>query len=213
MLELCRNGKVTNKDCYSFSPYTSYTGYCTRKFSDPSYADKNEKGDYPLILCRYAEVLLTYAEAKIEANDIDKSVVDALNEVRNGRDDVKMPALSLSDLSDQSKARVIVRHERKVELAFEGFRYFDIRRWDGFWKYANRPVMGRPFKGKFEDWPNVTFDENDEPVYDYDAYMPHPSSDYRLVENRTFVQQKHELWPIPQRERNVSPQLTQNPGF
>ena len=125
----------------------------------------------------------------------------------------KMPALSLSDLSDQSKARVIVRHERKVELAFEGFRYFDIRRWDGFWKYANRPVMGRPFKGKFEDWPNVTFDENDEPVYDYDAYMPHPSSDYRLVENRTFVQQKHELWPIPQRERNVSPQLTQNPGF
>ena len=93
------NGKVTNKDCYSFSPYTSYTGYCTRKFSDPSYADKNEKGDYPLILCRYAEVLLTYAEAKIEANDIDKSVVDALNEVRNGRDDVKMPALSLSDLS------------------------------------------------------------------------------------------------------------------
>ena len=157
--------------------------------------------------------ILTYAEAKIEANDIDKSVVDALNEVRNGRDDVKMPALSLSDLSDQSKARVIVRHERKVELAFEGFRYFDIRRWDGFWKYANRPVMGRPFKGKFEDWPNVTFDENDEPVYDYDAYMPHPSSDYRLVENRTFVQQKHELWPIPQRERNVSPQLTQNPGF
>ena len=87
-----------------------------------------------------------------------------MNEVRNGRDDVKMPALSLSDLSDQSKARVIVRHERKVELAFEGFRYFDIRRWDGFWKYANRPVMGRPFKGKFEDWPNVTFDENDEPV-------------------------------------------------
>ena len=158
-------------------------------------------------------MLLTYAEAKIEANDIDKSVVDALNEVRNGRDDVKMPALSLSDLSDQSKARVIVRHERKVELAFEGFRYFDIRRWDGFWKYANRPVMGRPFKGKFEDWPNVTFGENDEPVYDYDAYMPHPSSDYRLVENRTFVQQKHELWPIPQRERNVSPQLTQNPGF
>ena len=106
-------------------------------------------------------MLLTYAEAKIEANDIDKSVVDALNEVRNGRDDVKMPALSLSDLSDQSKARVIVRHERKVELAFEGFRYFDIRRWDGFWKYANRPVMGRPFKGKFEDWPNVTFDENE----------------------------------------------------
>ena len=84
-------------------------------------------------------------EAKIEANDIDKSVVDALNEVRNGRDDVKMPALSLSDLSDQSKARVIVRHERKVELAFEGFRYFDIRRWDGFLEICQSSGDGTSF--------------------------------------------------------------------
>ncbi len=83
--------------------------------------------------------------AKIEANDIDKSVVDALNEVRNGRDDVKMPALSLSDLSDQSKARVIVRHERKVELAFEGFRYFDIRRWDGFLEICQSSGDGTSF--------------------------------------------------------------------
>jgi hypothetical protein len=208
------NAKVTNKDCYNYSIYTSFTGYHCRKFSDPSYAvDRSEKGDYPLILCRYAEVLLTYAEAKIEANDIDQSVVNALNEVRRGRDDVKMPALSLTDLPDQTKARVVVRHERKVELAFEGFRYFDLRRWDGFWQYANRPIMGRPFRGTYTDWPDVTFDENDEPVYDYNNYASHPSSDYRLVENRSFVQNKHELWPVPQRERNVSPQLTQNQGY
>lgn len=204
---------VTNKDSYSYSQYTTYTGYYCRKFSDPLYADNHEKADYPLILCRYGEVLLTYAEAKIEANDIDQSVVDALNSIRRGRDDVKMPALSLADLTDQTKARVIVRQERKVELAFEGFRYDDLRRWDGFWKYANRPIMGRPILGAFSEWPSVTFDENDEPVYDYDNYAPHPSKDYRLVENRVFVQNKHELWPIPQRERNVSPQLTQNPGY
>lgn len=204
---------VTNKDSYSYSQYTTYTGYYCRKFSDPLYADNHEKADYPLILCRYGEVLLTYAEAKIEANDIDQSVADALNNIRRGRDDVKMPALSLTDLTDQTKARVIVRQERKVELAFEGFRYDDLRRWDGFWKYANRPIMGRPILGAFSEWPSVTFDENDEPVYDYDNYAPHPSKDYRLVENRVFVQNKHELWPIPQRERNVSPQLTQNPGY
>jgi hypothetical protein len=207
------NALVVNRDCYAYSPYTSYTGYHSRKYSDPSYASKNQQGDYPLILCRYAEVLLTYAEAKIEANDIDQSVVNALNEIRRGRDDVKMPALSLTDLSDLTKARVVVRHERKVELAFEGFRYFDLRRWEGFWQYANRPVMGRPFRGTYIDWPDVTFDENDEPVYDYNNYAPHPSSDYRLVENRSFVQNKHELLPIPQRERNVSPQLTQNQGY
>ena len=43
-----------------------------------------------IILIRYAEVLLTYAEAKIEANQIDESVVDAINEVRQ-REDVNMP--------------------------------------------------------------------------------------------------------------------------
>ncbi|MEA4851171.1 MAG: RagB/SusD family nutrient uptake outer membrane protein [Paludibacter sp.] len=206
--------RVTNMDCYTYSPYTSYTGYLSRKYSDPAYSGSlNQKADYPLILCRYAEVLLTYAEAKIEANEIDESVVNALNKIRNGRDDVKMPVFTLADLIDQAKARVIVRHERKVELAFEGFRYFDLRRWDGFWKYANQPVMGRPFKGSFATWPTVTFDENDEPVYDYNNYAPHPSTDYRVVENRVFIQNKHELWPIPQRERNVSPQLSQNPNF
>lgn len=50
---------------------------------------KMKKGIILLFSVANAEVLLTYAEAKIEANDIDKSVVDALNEVRNGRDDVK----------------------------------------------------------------------------------------------------------------------------
>jgi len=205
--------RVTNRDCYTYSSYTSYTGYYSRKYSDPSYVTLNQKGDYPLILCRYAEVLLTFAEAKIEANKIDQSVVDALNKIRTGRSDVKMPTFTLADLSNQTIARVIVRHERKVELAFEGFRYLDLRRWDGFWKYANRPVMGRPFKGLFVTWPTVTFDENDEPVYDYNNYAPHPSTDYRVVENRLFIQNKNELWPIPQRAINISPQLTQNQGF
>jgi hypothetical protein len=204
---------VTNKDCYAYTQYTSFTGYHTRKYSDPAYSTLNEKADYPIILCRYGEVLLIYAEAKIEADDIDQSVVTTLNQIRNGRSDVKMPALELSDLPDRETARKVLRHERKVELAFEGFRYFDLRRWDGYWKYANIPVMGRPFRGIYEDWPDVTFDENDEPVYDYDNYTPHPSSDYRLVENRVFVQNKHELLPVPQRERNVSSQLTQNPGY
>ncbi|MEA5128839.1 MAG: RagB/SusD family nutrient uptake outer membrane protein [Proteiniphilum sp.] len=208
-----KNEMVVNMDCYNYSQYTSFTGYHTRKFIDPSYSDRKEQGDYPIIICRYAEVLLTYAEAKIEANEIDQSVVTALNEIRQGRDDVKMPAFNLADISDQAKARVIVRHERKIELAFEGFRYLDLRRWDNFWKYANIPVLGRPVKGAYTDWPDVTFDENDEPVYDYNAYVPHPSTDYRVLENRTFVQNKHELWPIPQREINVSPQMTQNPGY
>lgn len=202
-----------NRDCYTYTPYTSYTGYNIRKFAGEDYITKNTKADYPLILCRYAEVLLTYAEAKIELNQIDQSVVDAINEIRNKRDDVKMPAYSLSDFLDQNQARLKIRHERKIELAFEGFRYTDLRRWHWAEIYANKPVMGRPFKGATTDWPDVSFDANGEPTYDYENYEPHPSSDYRIVEYRTFIKGKHELWPIPERERNLNPNLIQNPGY
>ena len=206
--------RVTNKDCYAYSPYTSYTGYNARKFSDASYATKNTKGDYPIILCRYAEVLLTYAEAKIELNQIDQSVVDVINLIRTGREDVKMPTYTLADFFNQNTARLIVRHERKIELAFEGFRYMDIRRWGWAEKYANRPIMGRPFQGGYNEWPNVTFDENGEPEYKgYENYTPHPSKDYRIVENRMFRTGRDELWPIPESERNLNPRLKQNPGY
>jgi hypothetical protein len=202
---------VVNNDCYTINQYTSYTGYYPRKFSDPAYITKNTRCDYPLILCRYAEVLLTYAEARVELNQIDQSVVDALNHLRQDRDDVKMPPFTLESLGSQQQARIKVRHERKIELAFEGFRYADLRRWGWANIYGNRPILGRPFKGSYAEWPDVTFDENDEPVYDYNRYEPHPSKDYRIVHNRLFTPNKHELWPIPESERILNPSWEQNP--
>lgn len=204
---------VKNNDSYSVNQYTSYTGYYVRKFNDEDYVNKNTRCDYPIIHCRYAEVLLTYAEAKIELNQIDQSVVDALNQIRQDRDDVKMPAFTLATLGGQEQARLKVRHERKVELAFEGFRYMDLLRWDWAEIYTNRPVLGRPFKGGFTDWPQVTFDANGEPVYDVDHYEAHPSTDYRIVDNRLFVKGKNELWAIPQTEIDMNPKLTQNPKY
>lgn len=204
---------VKNNDCYSINQYTSYTGYYIRKFNDEEYISKNTRCDYPIIHCRYAEVLLTYAEAKIELNEIDESVVDALNAIRQDRDDVKMPTFTLATLGGQDQARLKVRHERKVELAFEGFRYLDLRRWNWADTYTNSPVMGRPFKGSYADWPEVTFDANGEPVYDVNNYEPHPSTDYRVVDNRLFVKGKHELWAIPQTEIDMNSNLTQNPQY
>jgi hypothetical protein len=205
---------VTNNDCLSINQYTAYTGYYPRKYADMSYKDKKDQGDYPIILCRYAEVLLTYAEAKIELNQVDQSVVDALNLIRTGRDDVKMPAFTLSDLSDQHQSRLRLRNERKIELAFEGFRFTDVRRWGWAERYCNRPILGRPFKGSFADWPEVSFDENGEPEYKgYQSYAPHPSTDYRVVENRMFTKNRDELWPIPEKERNLNQNLIQNQGY
>lgn len=204
---------VRNNDSYSVNQFTSFTGYITRKYADESYVNKNTKCDYPIILYRYAELLLNYAEAKIELNQIDQTVVDALNLIRQGRTDVKMPTFTLSSLGSQEQARIKVRHERKIELAFEGFRYTDLRRWNLAEKYANVPVLGRPFKGGYNEWPTVNFDENGEPVYAVDLYKPHPSTDYRIVETRLFVKGKHELWPIPLTERNLNSKLTQNPNY
>lgn len=204
---------VTNNDCYRVNQYTSYTGYNSRKFSDPAYISRNQQCDYPIILCRYAEILLIYAEAKIELNEIDQSVVEALNHIRQDRDDVKMPPFSLESLGNQQQARTKVRHERKIELAFEGFRYADLRRWGWAPTYGNRPILGRPFMGSYDEWPEVTFDNNDEPVYNFNSYEPHPSKDYRIVHNRIFTPNKHELWPIPESERILNPSWGQNPGY
>ncbi|WP_255419849.1 RagB/SusD family nutrient uptake outer membrane protein [Parabacteroides sp. AF48-14] len=78
----------------------------------------------------------------------------------------------------------------------------------------NRPVLGRPFKGAIAEWPDVSFDENGEPEYKgWQNYAPHPSTDYRIVENRLFTQGRDELWPIPESERNLNPGLAQNPGY
>lgn len=209
------NTSVPNGNCYTASPVAvSHTGYLFRKYNDEEYISKRTQGDYPIILCRYAEVLLTYAEAKIELGEIDQSVIEVINSIRRDRDDVKMPQYTLSDLTDQNKARLIIRHERKIELAFEGFRYHDLKRWGLASTYGNQPVLGRAFKGSYSEWPEVSFDINGEPVYDYNNYRAFTSyPDYRIVEHRLYTVGKHELWPIPQRDLNINPNLVQNPGY
>lgn len=102
---------------------TTATGYNFIKYVN--WEDRNDRGNsgVDIILMRYAEVLLTYAEAKIELGQIDQSVYDAINAVRER---AGMP--TVSNLS-QTELRDVVRYERRAEFAVEGQRYFDIRRW------------------------------------------------------------------------------------
>ena len=84
------------------------------------------ESDNDFIHLRYADVLLMYAEAKNETSGPDGSVYDAINEVRSrvGVDMPELPAgLSKDDMRDH------IRLERQIELAFEGHRYFDLKRW------------------------------------------------------------------------------------
>lgn len=206
--------RVLNQDCYQNNAFTSFTGYNSKKYNDFKFLNNQDKGSYPIILCRFAEVLLIYAEAKAELNQIDQSVVDALNLIRNGRDDVKMPAFNIADLGSPVAGKRIIRHERKIELALEGFRFMDLIRWGQAEKYRNQPLLGRPFKGSFSSWPSVVFDENGEPQYPgYQQYIPHPSTDYRIVDVRKFNLRRDKLFPIPQKELNLNPGLGQNDGY
>lgn len=77
---------------------------------------------------RYAEVLLSYLEAlnEVAPGEVDQSVLDlTINDIRNR---VSLPGYQKADLPTQEDVRKAVRKERRVELAFEGFRYFDVLR-------------------------------------------------------------------------------------
>ena len=129
----------------------SLTDYGIIKFEtdefNPSNAN-NSSVDSPVnhIIMRYAEILLNYAEAKIEVNDIDSSVLDAINNVRArayGVDVTNTSNYPEVTSTDQVTLREIVRRERRVELAMEGLRWYDIRRWRTAEVVRNERLRGK----------------------------------------------------------------------
>ena len=96
---------------------TTQTGFMMRKYFDETFSgDLNSYGgNVPVI--RYAEVLLTYAEAQNEASGPDQSVYDAINQLRR-RPDINMQEVPKGLTKDQM--REVIRRERRIELTFEG---------------------------------------------------------------------------------------------
>jgi len=106
------------------------TGYQMAKYIDTTllpmgYGHTNDN-DEDIIHIRYADVLLMYAEAKNELSGPDASIYSALNLIRSR---VSMPNVDQSLYGTQATLRNFIRHERRIELAFEGNRYDDIIRW------------------------------------------------------------------------------------
>ena len=106
----------------------SASGYNPVKYGfwDALPCDYSTKSEQDWILIRYAEVLLTYAEAKNEATGPDASVYKAINDIR-ARPGINMPPIPAGLTQAQMRDRI--RQERRVELALEGFRWSDIKRW------------------------------------------------------------------------------------
>lgn len=110
-------------DGYALGGGTTCTGYYMRKLFDENLPKNGIRAtDLTYYYMRYAEVLLIYAEAMAEQGDIP-AALEALNEVRAR---VDLPAKSAKNKTEFMK---LLRHERMIELAFEGHRFWDIRRW------------------------------------------------------------------------------------
>ncbi|WP_347839112.1 RagB/SusD family nutrient uptake outer membrane protein [uncultured Draconibacterium sp.] len=100
------------------------SGYYQRKRLNPDAAPANDASGQNYIYYRYAEVLLNFAEAQNEATGPNADVYAAINELR---DRVDLPALEAGLTKDEM--REAIWRERRVELCFEGKRYFDNKRW------------------------------------------------------------------------------------
>ena len=178
----------TKLDEYAPGKVSSPTGYYIRKYYDPTSATNFQSG-LNLILIRYADVLLMYAEAKNELGQLDAGVWDkTIKALRSRAGFTDAPALNFS-ATGQADLRNIVRNERRVELAMEGLRVFDIRRWHTAETVLNGWAHGAKFGPASVD------------------------NGYIRANLRTFDKGKNYLWPIPRDERAVDPNLTQNPGW
>ena len=181
------------------NPYATFSGYCWRKYTAESkeYIKETEMN---IMLVRYAEVLLMYAEAKNELGQMDQGAYDAFNLVRKR---VSMPVV---ENKSQTEMRKLIRQERKVELAMEGLRFFDIRRWKLVEKVMVGSLYGRPLKD-YKATYVPTFDEDGTPHYD--AY----ADKLRNFDQRAFNPVRDYAWPVPQKELDINSNLQQNPGY
>jgi starch-binding outer membrane protein, SusD/RagB family len=172
----------------------NFTGYAMNKYeSHLSDFDNIWNTGLNIPVIRYSEVLLTYAEANIELNNIDNSVYDAIDQIRER---AGMPSVDRSVYNNQSKMRELVRRERRVELALEGLRWFDIQRWKIGEEVMSGPVYGSRLGTVDPNTGVVTL-----------------SSDRILSDQRIFDGTKNYLWPIPQSEIDINKHLKQNPGY
>ncbi len=184
-------GNGSGDDITSSAENVTQTGWYFKKYvSNSDYAMPWNCG-VNLIYLRYAEVLLTYAEACIElgGSNINQSVLDAINQVR-GRADVNMPNVTTTN---QAELREIIRTERMVELALEGHRLYDIRRWQ-----IGEDVIPGTIKG-------MTYEN------------PASPGTFVTVELSGYVKEfnanKHYVWPLPFNELELNENLTQNPNW
>ncbi|MEY3324431.1 MAG: hypothetical protein RLZ11_745, partial [Bacteroidota bacterium] len=176
-------------------------GYVWRKYVDSTQYSWETKTGY--INMRYAEILLTYAEAKIELGETDATVLSAINAVRAR---AGQPAVTTGSAAE---LRELVRRERAVEFAGEGLRLIDLRRWDLYTTANSMPVVGVSLNPA-DPAETPTFNASGLPVYSAASITKRLKT---RVQTRVNTNAKYKLWPIPQGEIDKNKNIIQNPGW
>lgn len=203
-----------NNDYYIAANNASHTGMLFAKYIWPDqsqYSTAMNDDELCPIIFRYAEVLLTKAECLVELNQNLSEALDIIDQLRLRGGHI---AVDRSKYNTQAKVRELVRRERTIELAGEGFRFEDIVRWDEY--DASGAKTGRKVAEAVMPGDLLrlcgTVDYN-EPDPDRRAVIDlNAAREDRLVEVRYF-DKKQFLLPIPQSERDANPALDQNPGY
>jgi len=198
----------------------STTGYMVRKGSttDPDQntgSSTDRYGKVDGMVFRYGEALLNFAEAKAELGtltqgDLDRSI--NLLRARSGMPDLTMevgfvdPAWDFPSLSPILNE---IRRERRVELAFEGFRHDDLMRWRAAHIFQGKRLKGSRFI-KGVSYPELEDQISGIPVDDnnyIDRYQSDIPNGFSFDENRDY------LFPLPTNELTLNENLEQNPGW
>ena len=183
----------------------TYSGYYMRKCVEPSTVKYVGHDDNDIIMLRYAEVLLNYIEAKEMLGPISQTDLD--NSINLLRNRVGMTPLTLSNIPAGSDIRTEIRRERRVELFFEGHRFFDLIRW------KQGELLAQDLLGVNKRWldqSRLSVDINKDLTWKIKD-----GEQYLLIETgRQFNPAKHYLFPVPFKQMQLNHNLApQNPGW
>jgi len=211
-----------NSDNRAVDQYASFNALVWKKGINSTWLENGKKVENDYVIMRFADILLMYAEAKIELNEIDETVISAINRVRARAYGVavtdvnKYPSVTFNI---QSIMRQIVRLERRVEFANEGLRYMDLVRWKLAAKALNTKNYGILYpatllrqvvtsKGLWF-WPS-TPKIDDDGIADFSAME---NADQIAVLSQRVWDDRQYLWPIPTEEITTNNNIKQNPGY
>jgi len=176
------------------------TGFGTRKYFDRTdWSNQRSFIDRPII--RYAEILLIYAEAtfELQGNISDADLDLTINLLRQRANVAKLTNSFVT--ANGLDMREEIRRERRVELAMEGFRYWDLIRWKTAETELVKPVLGMYyFRNEFTSTAAVQLNP--------EGYLLLQGAQFRR-----FDPSRDYLWPLPINEQALNPNLGQNPNW